>query len=87
MQWQSILLEKRNGVGLITLNRPQALNALNSELISEINQALDQLEKDREIGCIVLAGSEKAFAAGADIKEMADLVFPDIYLDDFFHLA
>ncbi len=45
MQWQSILLEKRNGVGLITLNRPQALNALNSELISEINQALDQLEK------------------------------------------
>ena len=46
MQWQSILLEKRNGVGLITLNRPQALNALNSELISEINQALDQLEKD-----------------------------------------
>ncbi|EXH53958.1 enoyl-CoA hydratase/isomerase family protein [Acinetobacter baumannii 1533268] len=87
MQWQSILLEKRNGVGLITLNRPQALNALNSELISEINQALDQLEKDREIGCIVLAGSEKAFAAGADIKEMADLAFPDIYLDDFFHLA
>ncbi|MBY8332073.1 enoyl-CoA hydratase-related protein, partial [Salmonella enterica] len=87
MQWQSILLEKRNGVGLITLNRPQALNALNSELISEINQALDQLEKDCEIGCIVLAGSEKAFAAGADIKEMADLAFPDIYLDDFFHLA
>jgi len=87
MQWQSILLEKRNGVGLITLNRPQALNALNSELISEINQALDQLEKDREIGCMVLAGSEKAFAAGADIKEMADLAFPDIYFDDFFHLA
>lgn len=87
MQWQSILLEKRNGVGLITLNRPQVLNALNSELISEINQALDQLEKDCEIGCIVLAGSEKAFAAGADIKEMADLAFPDIYLDDFFHLA
>ena len=85
MQWQSILLEKRNGVGLITLNRPQALNALNSELISEINQALDQLEKDREIGCIVLAGSEKAFAAG-DIKEMVDLAFPDIYLDDFFIL-
>ena len=86
MQWQSILLEKRNGVGLITLNRPQALNALNSELISEINQALDQLEKDREIGCIVLAGSEKLLPQ-ADIKEMADLAFPDIYLDDFFHLA
>ncbi|MBL8322121.1 MAG: enoyl-CoA hydratase/isomerase family protein, partial [Acinetobacter sp.] len=69
MAWQTILLEKNNGVGLITLNRPQALNALNTELISEINQALDQLEKDPGIGCIVLAGSEKAFAAGADIKE------------------
>ena len=86
MQWQTILLEKRNGVGLITLNRPKALNALNSELISEVNQALDQLEKDREIGCIVLAGSEKAFAAGADIKEMAQLNFPDIYFDDIFYI-
>ena len=79
MQWQTILLEKRNGVGVITLNRPKALNALNSELISEVNQALDQLERDAEIGCMVLAGSEKAFAAGADIKEMAELNFPDIY--------
>ena len=87
MQWHSIILEKQNGVGVITLNRPKALNALNSELISEINQALDQLERDREVGCIVLAGSTKAFAAGADIKEMADLKFPDIYFDDFFHLA
>ena len=69
MQWQSILLEKRNGVGLITLNRPQALNALNSELISEINQALDQLEKDREIGCIVLAGSEKLLPQGPTLKK------------------
>lgn len=76
MQWQSILLEKRNGVGLITLNRPQALNALNSELISEINQALDQLEKDREIGCIVLAGSEKLLPQGPTLKEIADLAFP-----------
>nr|WP_174506986.1 enoyl-CoA hydratase [Acinetobacter sp. Marseille-Q1620] len=87
MQWHSILLEKRNGVGVITLNRPEALNALNSQLISEINLALDQLEKDREIGCIVLAGSERAFAAGADIKEMVELTFPDIYFDDFFNLA
>lgn len=87
MQWQHILLEKQNGVGLITLNRPKALNALNTELIAELNQALDELEKDRAMGCIVLAGSEKAFAAGADIKEMADLNFPDIYFDDFFHLA
>ncbi len=87
MQFETILLEKRNGVGLITLNRPKALNALNSELISEINLALDDLEKDQEIGCMVLAGSEKAFDAGADIKEMAELTFPGIYLDDFFNLA
>ncbi|WP_139852410.1 enoyl-CoA hydratase-related protein [Acinetobacter pullicarnis] len=87
MQWNSILLEQRNGVGLITLNRPKALNALNSELIREVNLALDQLEQDANIGCIVIAGSEKAFAAGADIKEMVDLRFPNIYLDDFFSLA
>lgn len=87
MQWNTIELSTNNGVGLITLNRPKALNALNSELINEVNLALDQLEKDRSIGCIVIAGSEKAFAAGADIKEMADLSFPNIYLDDFFNLA
>lgn len=87
MSWETILLEKKNGVGLITLNRPKALNALNTELISEVNQVLDQLEKDPEIGCIVLTGSEKAFAAGADIKEMTELSFPNIYFDDFFSLA
>lgn len=87
MQWQTILLEQNNGVGLIRLNRPKALNALNNQLIVELNQALDQLEKDPLIGCIVITGSEKAFAAGADIKEMADLNFPQIYLDDFFSLA
>lgn len=87
MTWQTILLEKKNGVGLITLNRPKALNALNTELIAEVNQALDELEKDQAIGCIVLTGSEKAFAAGADIKEMAELNFPNIYFDDFFSLA
>lgn len=87
MQFETILLEKKNGVGLITLNRPKALNALNSQLISEVNTALDDLEKDQSIGCMVLAGSEKAFAAGADIKEMASLTFPNIYFDDFFNLA
>ncbi|TCM62724.1 enoyl-CoA hydratase [Acinetobacter calcoaceticus] len=87
MQWNSIILSINKGVGLITLNRPQALNALNSELITEINQALDQLERDSNIGCIVITGSEKAFAAGADIKEMVELSFPNIYLDDFFSLA
>ncbi len=87
MQFETILLEKKNGVGLITLNRPKALNALNSQLINEINSALDELDHDHEIGCMVLAGAEKAFAAGADIKEMAGLNFPNIYFDDFFHLA
>ena len=72
---------------MITLNRPHALNALNNQIIIEINQALDLLEKDPTIGCMVLTGSEKAFAAGADIKEMLDLSFPQIYLDDFFSLA
>lgn len=87
MQWKTILLEQRNGVGLITLNRPEVLNALNNQLIIDLNQVLDQLEKDSSIGCIVITGSKKAFAAGADIKEMADLSFPQIYLDDFFSLA
>lgn len=87
MQFETILLEKKNGVGLITLNRPKALNALNTQLISDVNVALDDLEKDPTIGCMVLTGSEKAFAAGADIKEMAGLNFPNIYFDDFFHLA
>ena len=87
MQFETILLEKKNGVGLITLNRPKALNALNTHLISDVNLALDDLEKDSTIGCMILAGSEKAFAAGADIKEMAGLNFPNIYFDDFFHLA
>ena len=84
MQFETILLEKHKGVGLITLNRPKALNALNSKLIQEVNLALDDLEKDQDIGCMVLTGSEKAFAAGADIKEMAGLNFPNIYFDDFF---
>lgn len=87
MHWQTILLEQHHGVGLITLNRPEALNALNNQLVSEVNQALDLLEKDPSIGCMVITGSEKAFAAGADIKEMKDLNFPQIYLDDFFSLA
>jgi len=84
MTLETILLEIRGKVGLITLNRPQALNALNSQLVAELNQALDSLEADTNIGCIVLTGSAKAFAAGADIKEMAELTYPQIYLDDLF---
>ena len=84
MTYETILLETRDRVGLITLNRPQALNALNAQLVSEVNHALDTLEADAHIGCIVLSGSKKAFAAGADIKEMAELTYPQIYMDDLF---
>ena len=84
MSYETILLEVQGRVGLITLNRPQALNALNAQLVSELNQALDGLEADPQIGCIVLTGSRKAFAAGADIKEMAELSYPQIYIDDLF---
>ncbi len=84
MTYETILAETREGgVGLITINRPQALNALNSTVVAEINTALDGFEKDAAIGCIVITGSQKAFAAGADIKEMQDLSFPQTYLDDF----
>jgi enoyl-CoA hydratase len=81
--YETILVETREKVGLITLNRPQALNALNSALISDLNRALDTFEADSAIGCIVITGSEKAFAAGADIKEMSGLSYPQTYLDDF----
>lgn len=84
MAFETILLDIHGKIGLITLNRPQALNALNAQIVSELNQALDQLERDPGIGCVVLTGSAKAFAAGADIKEMAELKYPQIYVDDLF---
>lgn len=84
MSYETILLDIKGRVGLITLNRPQALNALNAQIVGEVNQALDRLEADPQIGCIVITGSKKAFAAGADIKEMAELSYPQIYLDDLF---
>jgi enoyl-CoA hydratase len=87
MQFETLLIEVRERVGLITLNRPQSLNALNSQLISELNLVLDRLEADPEVGCMVITGSTKAFAAGADIKEMVDKDYPSIYLDDFFAAA
>jgi enoyl-CoA hydratase len=87
MDYQTLLVEVRERVGLITLNRPQALNALNSQLICELNRVLDRLEADPEVGCMVITGSAKAFAAGADIKEMVDKDYPSIYLDDFFAAA
>ena len=84
MAYETILVETRGKVGLITLNRPKALNALNSALLGEVNQALDGFEADTNVGCIVITGSEKAFAAGADIKEMSSLSYPQTYMDDFF---
>ena len=83
MAYETILAESRDGVGLITLNRPKALNALSSELIREVSDALDGFEADEKVGAIVITGSEKAFAAGADIKEMAELSYMDAYLSDF----
>ena len=78
-----IIVETRGRVGLIRLNRPQALNALNSALIRELAQAIDAFEADNNVGCIVITGSDKAFAAGADIKEMAGKGFTDVFLSDF----
>ena len=83
MAYENILVETRGRVGVITLNRPQALNALCAALIDELAEALDTLEADDGIGCILLTGSEKAFAAGADIKEMMDSTYMDVYGADF----
>jgi len=83
MAHEMILVETRGRVGLITLNRPKALNALCDQLMEELGQALRGFEADPAIGAIVLTGSEKAFAAGADIKEMKGRAFPAVYLDDF----
>jgi len=83
MTYETLIVETRGAVGLVTLNRPKALNALNAQLVAELRQALDAFEADPAIGAIVIAGSEKAFAAGADIKEMKDRDFADVYLTDF----
>ncbi|OWJ91069.1 enoyl-CoA hydratase [Pseudomonas sp. A46] len=83
MTYETLLVEQAGAVGLVTLNRPDALNAINTRLIDELNQVLDGFERDVGIGCILITGSRKAFAAGADVKEMAPLCFPGTYLDDF----
>lgn len=83
MAYETILAETRGKTGLIRLNRPQALNALNSQLVSELTDALRAFDKDDAIGAIVITGSEKAFAAGADIKEMQNLTFAEAYGQDF----
>ena len=83
MSYENIIAEKKGNVGLITLNRPQALNALCEALIKDIGAALDDFETDENIRAIVITGSERAFAAGADIKEMADYDYMDVYKNDF----
>ncbi|HTH99142.1 MAG TPA: enoyl-CoA hydratase-related protein, partial [Stellaceae bacterium] len=83
MSFETVLTEKRGAVGIVTLNRPKALNALCEQLVRELGLALDAMEADDTLGAIVLTGSEKAFAAGADIKEMAPKSFVSAYLEDF----
>lgn len=83
MQYQNILIEQRDRVGLITLNRPQALNALNDDLMDELGHALIAFDADATIGAIVLTGSAKAFAAGADISRMRDLTFASAFQSNF----
>ncbi len=83
MPYEMILMDKKGAVGLITLNRPEALNALNGQLMDEITRALRDLEADDNIGAIVITGNEKAFAAGADIKEMESKGYMDVFAEDF----
>ncbi|MDY0072140.1 MAG: enoyl-CoA hydratase [Thauera sp.] len=83
MSFELIIAETRGRVGLITLNRPKALNALNDQVVDEIGAAIDTFEADANIGAIVITGSEKAFAAGADIGAMATLSYMDAYKSDF----
>lgn len=84
MSYETILVERRDKVGLITLNRPQALNALNLKLMQELVAAAEEFDADPAVGAIVLTGSEKAFAAGADIKEMEGKGFQEMYAADWF---
>jgi enoyl-CoA hydratase len=82
--YETILVERDERVGTITLNRPKALNALNSQVMDEVTTAAAELDNDPGIGAIIITGSEKAFAAGADIKEMSSLAFSDVFGADFF---
>jgi enoyl-CoA hydratase len=84
MSYETILVRRVDRVGTITLNRPKALNALNSQVMTELTTAAAEFDADADIGAIIVTGNEKAFAAGADIKEMAELSFADVFANDFF---
>jgi enoyl-CoA hydratase len=83
MDYDSLLFERRGRVALVTLDRPQALNALNAALIASLGRALADVDADPDLSCTVITGSERAFAAGADIKEMAGLSFIEAWRSDF----
>ena len=83
MRFETVIVEQEGAVGIITLNRPQALNALSRQLVAELNAALDGFANDKAIGAVILTGSEKAFAAGADIREMQPLSYVDLLEQDF----
>jgi enoyl-CoA hydratase len=87
MSFETLLVERHEAVSLIRLNRPEALNALNAVLLRELVQALDEAEADADVRCLVLTGSERAFAAGADIKEMAGKSYAEAFLTDLFGAA
>lgn len=84
MSYETLIVETRDGVTLIRLNRPEALNALNSQLLGELSLALDAAEADEAVRCVVLTGSDRAFAAGADIKEMSGKSYAEMFKQDFF---
>jgi len=84
MAFKTIIVEIDDHVALIKLNRPEALNALNAQLMDELSKAVAEAERNEKVRCIILTGSEKAFAAGADIKEMAEKTFVEAFTSDFF---
>ncbi len=84
MAYETLIVETTDAVTLIRLNRPEALNALNSQLLGELSAALDAAEADDGVRCLVLTGSERAFAAGADIEEMSDKTYAQMFTSDFF---
>ena len=87
MSYENIIVDRKDAVAVITLNRPKALNALSATLTRELEAALIELDGDSTIGCMIITGSEKAFAAGADIKEMQSKSYMDAYLDDFITVS